>query len=137
MSDERSEFEVIYELAANGDADAFRFLVRWHLWCHAIDDHIDEARPQIEVVGVCQAAAEVFASPYFQRRSEVLVPVVMSVAEKYRMSVLYAKSLDGLRFSGNDMVLVVAAMQGGIALVRSVSDRLWPAVIRTQVTDTK
>jgi hypothetical protein len=38
-----------------------------------------------------------------------------------------------LRVAGNDVVLAVAYLRGGTQLVNTVSERLWPLVVETQL----
>lgn len=125
------ELREIYWLATLGRAEAYQFLCLWHEWCHQIDDLVD-GMPGC-VIDVCADAAVLFTNPFFVEQASRLLPVVAVVAEKYRTSLLDAPELDFLRFAGNDMVLSVAAICGGRALVRQVSDRLWPVVIQTQI----
>lgn len=118
-------------MASRGHCDAFQFLQMWHEWCHKIDDLIDGMPGS--VIDVCADAAVLFTNPFFVEQAAILLPVVAVAAEKFRTSVEEGPELDFLRFAGNDMVLTVAAICGGRSLVRQVSDRLWPVVIKTQI----
>lgn len=122
----------VYDMAACGDSDAYEFLRLWHLWVHAIDDHVDGEVGGKEVIGLCADAAVLFASPFFWEHREALGPMVTVISQKYRVSVEEPR-LDGLRFAGNDMVLLVASIKGGRRLVEMVSALLWPLVIETQL----
>ena len=123
----------LYALASNGQQDAYAFLLAWHGWCHAIDDHVDEAGRPADVVDLCADAAVLFSSAFYQRFAASLAPVVAVVAAKYRASLELSGILqDVLRVAGNDMVLAVAYLTGGQPTVRAVSRALWPIVEETQ-----
>lgn len=93
---------------------------------------MDRDPEALDVVQLCAAAADVFANGFFMAHADKLRPLVAVVAEKYRASVAWPRELDGLRFSGNDMVLMVASIQGGRDLVEMVGRQLWPLVRSTQ-----
>jgi hypothetical protein len=120
-------------MASAGQPDVFAWLWAFHGWCHAIDDFIDEPRHRHEAIDLCSAGVVLCSCPFYRRHAEVLGPVIGMVAEEYRASLSAAGVLaDVLRVAGNHVVLVVAYITGGQALVRQVSDALWPIVHRTQ-----
>lgn len=123
-----------YSVASGGHEAAYHFLLAWHGWCHAIDDHVDEGRPPEQAVDLCADAAVVFSSPFYSANVLALAPVVSVVAAKYRASLgCQGKLADALRIAGNDMVLAVAYLTGGAPAVRQVSAMLWPIVLASQL----
>lgn len=124
-----------YLAASSGNESAYAFLLAWHGWCHAIDDHVDNAGKPAEVVDLCADAAVLFSSRFYQTHAGSLAPVVSLVASKYRTSLTASGSLaDALRIAGNDMVIAVAYLTGGEPAVRRVSALLWPIVHESQLT---
>lgn len=132
MDSVEQRLSAVYDLAAAGDVDAYQFLVGWHEWVHAIDDHVDQDTASPDVVGLCVQAAALFGNPFWLAYAPQLSPLVAVIAEKYRQSVIHPAPLDALRFAGNDMVLMVASIRGGPSLVKLVSAKLWPIVLETQ-----
>lgn len=128
-----------YALASGGQAQAYVWLLAWHGWCHAIDDHVDENRPQAEIVEICAAGAVLFSSSFYRLHAEALGPLVAVIAEEYRASLTtgHSRLRDALRVAGNHMVLAVAYICGGGALIHQVSQQLWPIVVATQFTEEK
>jgi len=126
-----------YRLAAGSDPEALAWLIAFHGWCHAIDDHVDDpgSKPA-GVVDLCVAAVPIMSCGFYSRHASVLGPVIAGIAEQYRMSLRFDGEPigDALRIAGNQAVLVVAYLQGGIPLQRLVSERLWPLVKRTQLS---
>lgn len=126
--------DVIYANACLGCPEAFDWLGRWNRYCHAIDDIIDaEGRPPAaEVIGAFADAATLYAHPYFVRNAASLLPVVLLVTAEYRLSVQWERSpqdwqrrwADTLRFAGNHMVTVVAALCGGYSRAQEIAERL-------------
>lgn len=137
MSDFASRLVKVYRLAANGRPDAEAFLFAWHGWIHEIDDFVDEeGRRKEEVVDLCVHGSVLCSSEFWVRHCSVLAPVLGVIAEKWRSSLKAPGPLvDVLRLAGNDMVLLVAYITGGPALVRAVSERLWPLVAESQIDE--
>jgi hypothetical protein len=132
--DRAAQCQRIYATASCGQPEAFLFLMAWHGWCHAIDDHVDEGRDRVEVVDLCADAAVLFSCTFYQRHALALAPVVSVVAAKYRTSLTASPCLrDALRIAGNDMVLAVAYLTGGEPAVRRTSAILWGFVEATQL----
>ena len=123
-----------YAMASGGRPEAYAWLLAWHGWCHAIDDHVDESRPPAEVVDLCAQGAVLFSAEFYRVHAEALGPLVAVIAEEYRSSLAEANERlrDALRIAGNHMVLAVAYICGGGPLVRAVSQKLWPIVVATQ-----
>lgn len=137
MNDFATRLVTVYRLAANGRPEAEAFLLAWHGWIHEIDDYVDEEnRQKDEVVDLCVHGAVVCSSDFWIRHASVLAPVLCVIAQKWRDSLRQSGPLvDVLRLAGNDMVLLVAYITGGPALVRAVSERLWPLVKESQLNE--
>lgn len=133
----RDKLLKVYAMASGGREDAYCWLLCWHGWVHAIDDHIDEPnRPATEVIDLCADGAVLFSSPFYRQHAEALGPLIGAIAEEYRVSLTAPKPLaDVLRIAGNHAVLVVAYITGGRALVRLVSEALWPLVLVSQLEE--
>jgi hypothetical protein len=126
--------DAIYADATAGNPDALDWLIRWNRYCHAIDDLIDaDGRPPAaEVISTFVDAATLYAHPFFARHALQLLPVVMLVSAEYDLSVRWERSdadwqrrwADTLRFAGNQMVVVVAALCGGYPRAALVTERL-------------
>lgn len=124
----------VYSIASTGNAEAYQWLCAWHGWCHAIDDHVDEARSPRDVIGLCAQGAVIFSAPFYRRHAEALGPLVGVIAAQYEKSLEVRGVLaDALRIAGNQMVLMVAYLTGGTESVRRTSDALWPVVEATQL----
>lgn len=137
MSVDRPNVLHVYALASAGDQEAYAWLVAWHLWIHAIDDHVDEShRARAEVVDLCAQGVVLCSSGFYGRHAGALGPAIAVIAQKYRASLDEQGGglRDALRIAGNDMTLLVAYLRGGAALVRQVSDALWPIVERDQLS---
>lgn len=133
----RDQLLRVYALASGGQEQAYLWLLTWHGWCHAIDDHVDEPdHPASEIIDLCAEGVVLFSSGFYRRHAEALAPLIAAVAEKYRASLSARGTLgDALRIAGNDVVLAVAYLTGGRPLVRQVSDALWPLVQSTQLEE--
>lgn len=131
------EITETYAVASAGRDEAFAWLLAWHGWCHAIDDHVDENRPPAEVVGLCAQGAVLFSSGFYRTHAEALGPLVAVIAAEYEASLTEQNDRirDALRIAGNHMVLAVAYLCGGTRLVSTVSKRLWPLVAATQFAE--
>lgn len=131
------QLEQAYRIAANGDEEAFRFLVRWHEWCHRIDDFIDDEGPREAVVPIAAGGIVVFGSRFFQDHFESLSVVAAVVAEKYFGSLAERHPVmrDVLRLAGNDMVLAVASITGGFEALRTTREALVPIIVNTQLEE--
>lgn len=120
--------------AASAQPEAYLFLLAWHGWCHAIDDHVDNAGRPAEVVDLCADAAVIFSCSFYSAHASQLAPIVSVVAAKYRTSLTATGILqDALRIAGNDMVLAVAYLTGGEPAVRRTAELLFPLVAETQL----
>lgn len=138
MKSVRDQLLTVYALASGGSQDAYVWLLAWHGWCHAIDDHVDEpGRPASDVIDLCAEGAVLFSAGFYRAHAEALGPLIGVVAEEYRASLTAPRLLaDALRIAGNHVVLAVAYITGGRPLVRRVSESLWPIVQMTQLERT-
>lgn len=128
-----NDLEYIYEKAAGRDQQALQFLHAWNLYCHRIDDFLDEEkRSPEELVGILVDANVLYTLPFFRAHAMELYPVVSLITRTYGDSIWLSSSMDGwkkqagnvLRFVGNDMVKIVAQLTGGYDLAREVSGHL-------------
>lgn len=136
----RDELTEVYRIAAAGDPAAFQWLLAWHDWAHQIDDHVDDGdHPAREVVRLSQMGIVLMSCDWFARHAVVLGPVLAVVAEQYRESVrleqigVRSSLIDVLRLAGNQVVLVVAYLCGGLQTMEAVTARLWPIVEQCQL----
>ena len=103
----------------NGDNEAWEFCCHWINQCHFIDDIIDnpKTKPE-EVIKTIMAAGDLVLHPFFQKNKEKLYPLRVLIANAYTDSVLFERSKfpedkqigDILRFCGNEMLLMIAAI---------------------------
>lgn len=127
--------ETIYEVAASGDPDAFQWLLAWHGWCHNIDDHVDLERGPVGVVSIAAQACVLFSAPFYQRNAGALAPLVAVVAAQYKASLTEPddRLRDVLRLAGNQVVLAVAYLTGGLPAVERTNRVLWEWVLVSQL----
>jgi hypothetical protein len=137
MSDTRDQLLRVYAAASGGNPEAYAWLLAFHGWIHRIDDFVDEPNHYAaEVVDLCADGVVILSSPFYRRHAEALGPLLCVVAEEYRASLTATGVLAHvLRVAGNHVVLGVAYLTGGRALVRQVSEALWPIVHNTQLID--
>lgn len=121
----------IYIKAACGDYEAGNWLFRWNVYCNGIDDLIDgEERPTPDALLEQFAnAATLYTHAFFQRNSSTLLPLILSATLTYADSVEFERATedwkrkvaDVIRFTGNDIVVAVAAICGGLKHAREIS----------------
>lgn len=129
-----SQGDAIYETAASGDEQAYQWLRAYHHWVHMIDDHIDEAGPRAQVVDIGALACVLFSAPFYQRHVAALGPLIAVVAAQYKQSLasLNPRVVDALRVAGNQVVLAVAYITGGLPAVEQTAPALWKWVEECQ-----
>jgi hypothetical protein len=118
----------IHELTC-GNPGAADWLQKWHAYCHAVDDLIDEARGPESLLEVLAQAADLYAHPFWLANCIHLRPLVVAITNAYADSVAWEKSGDSperamadvLRFAGVEMYCMVAAICGGYAHMRKIS----------------
>jgi len=116
----------------NGNVSAADWLQKWHKYCHAIDDCIDEARGHEALLEILAEAAELYSHPFWLANWFNLRPIVIAVTNCYADSVAWEKSseaseramADVLRFAGMEMCCMVAAICGGYAHMRKFSPQI-------------
>ena len=125
--------EFCTEVCRNNPA-AMEFCNLWFIYCHAIDDLIDDQeRPSAErLIEVSVQANLVYSSSFYQAYLKSLQPVVLLIANAYADSVHWEKSSvtsqstisDVLRCCGNEMFFTVAMICGGWKHARNLSSRI-------------
>jgi hypothetical protein len=121
----------LYDHVCCGNPEALRFLFNWNLFCHGIDDIIDDTKrtdPE-EVIAAFAQANIVYSLPFYQANAARLQTTIMLVTNAYADSVAWEKSpnkghqsmADVLRFAGNEMVFAVALICGGYRHMRAIS----------------
>jgi hypothetical protein len=121
-----------YREVANGDENAFAWLIAWHCYCHRIDDYIDEHKQDPEeLLTILSNANTLFSMPFYQLHCQRISGVVQHVTNAYADSLHWEKS-EGwkgqwgnvLRLCGIDMLMAVATICGGYEHCRKVSLQL-------------
>lgn len=111
-----------FSMAANGNRMAEHFLVKWHEYCHAVDDVIDEKRWSAEPLLRCFLLChEICAHPFYRLHAGYLHPVVVSATNYYAIANDWEKSdepwrrrwADVFRHAGVEMVTMVSVICGG------------------------
>ena len=117
------------ERAGRGNPEAIDFIWRWSLYCHAIDDIIDEpTTPEFRLQTFVQAL-EVYTHSYFRKHEAQLKPLVYLVTNQYADSVAWEHHAEDwkrgysewARHAGAELVLAVAAIEGGYPHMRAIS----------------
>lgn len=121
--------------AANGDAAALDWLVKFHVYAHALDDLVDEDRAWPRVVALPGLLRDVVQHPFYIRHAAALSLMMELVEAHYVASVGWgqvpnaipggAQLSDVLRCCGNLMVSAVAIITGGRVLAQKVTAPLW------------
>ncbi len=125
-------FESIYRRAANGNAEAFNWLISWSIYVHGIDDLIDEPNSDYERFLAALALGNcLYSNQFYQRNVVALWSVVRLVTNNYADSLIMVDAAepwkkqwgDALRFAGNEMAVAVAGLPecGGYSNMRKVS----------------
>ena len=112
-----------------GNEAAADFLMRWHGYCHRIDDVVDEGYDAEKFIACLAHAIEVYAHPFFAANAQALRLVAGTITNAYADSVAWEKDpagwrfkmADALRFAGVEMTMAVALRCGGFEHVRRVS----------------
>lgn len=120
--------EELHELiirAANGNQEAFEFIVLWHDVCHGIDDVVDEKTLNSEKkIDSFNSIFRLCEHPFYKKYSQTLYPIIVLTSNAYADSTMtnmpeYQK--DTLRFFGNELVFLTAFICGGYKLMRELS----------------
>ena len=120
------DVEKLYMEASNGNDEAFKFLIGFNNYCHGIDDIVDgEVKDSEGIVAIFFTAAVIFHNNYWIKNSKHLLPVLILITNDYVDSNNEKEKLrDMLRFCGNNMIKIVAFIEGGYELMRQVSPKL-------------
>lgn len=125
--------------AAHGNSRAHGWLQYLVLWVHAFDDFLDEPnRPRSEVIGLCANLIMLTTHEFYQQHALTLGPLMGVVAAQYEASLnldLPVTLREGLRLAGNQVILAVALLTGGPALLEEVNNKLWPLVVQSQLSE--
>ena len=121
--------------AANGDAAALDWLIKFNLYAHALDDLVDEDMGVVDLVALPGLLRDVVQHPFYLRHAAALSLMMELVEAHYIASVGWgqvpnaipggAQLSDVLRCCGNLMVSAVAIITGGRTLAAKVTPRLW------------
>jgi len=123
-----------------GDPEAAQWLQVGRVYCHAIDDLIDEDIPnshrirgaeRVCVIGAL--ALEVYTHPFFIKHSAALKQAMLTCTNTYADSVRWEHSpvtwqmqyADWARHAWIQVVLTVAGLCGGYTHMRALSEELW------------
>lgn len=111
--------------------DAIEFLCRYHNYCHAIDDIIDEHITDPEVIlAAFMLAADVYNCDFYLANRHWLLPMISHVTNTYADSVVMERSTevswhktfaDAIRNCANDMAVQVVVHCRGWAVGRKLS----------------
>lgn len=112
-----------------GNEAAADFLMKWHGYCHRIDDVVDEGYSPEKFLACLAHAIEVYAHPFFAAHAQALRLVAGTITNAYADSVAWEqdpagwrfKVADVLRFAGVEMTMAVALRCGGFEHLRRVS----------------
>lgn len=126
----QEELERLYQEIANGDEEAFRFVIAWQLYCHGIDDIVDGDEKSSEgIVAVFFTSCELYNSNFWLRHGRELHILVPVITNDYADSNSQNKKItkeqkDFLRSTGNNMLLAVSYITGGYPLMRKLSPKI-------------
>lgn len=122
--------ELAYQQASDGNVDALNFLRLFHAYAHRIDDFLDkkETDPH-KLLSILADANILYSLPFYTAHAHQLWPVVAGITNAFADSIAWSKDrekwksdwADILRFSGNEIVLAVALIEGGFELMRQIS----------------
>lgn len=115
------------------DADALAWVLAITKYFHDIDDIIDKDNTSpIHLLRTFEFAAIIYSSPFYQRNIGYLYPLVKMVSNTYMDSVLLEKQpeawkravADGLRQTGNELILACIEVLHGFDIRREASMKL-------------
>lgn len=122
----------LYAQASNGNEEACKFLIAFHVWCHEIDDLVDGECGAEGIIRVAMHSASLFTMPFYQQFGATLLPHIAAIANLYADSVAWEKDeaewkrrlADVWRSAGNEMIFAVAFICGGFDHMRKFSAAL-------------
>lgn len=124
LSKETTEIlQELYRTIANGNEDAYRFVVGWQAHSHSVDDIIDgEAKSPEQIIASFFSLTVIHQSNYWIKNREYLYITVALVTSDYADSnIKDMPQADFLRSTGNNLLKAVAFLEGGYSLLRKVS----------------
>jgi hypothetical protein len=110
--------------------DALAWICAYGIYCHAIDDIIDGDKTDSEhVLKTFELAAVIYMNDFCRQYAHILYPLVIMASNTYRDSVILEKAeeewkrkvADALRQTGNEVVLAVIEIAGGVEARREAS----------------
>ena len=112
--------------------EAIDFTMKWHGYCHAIDDIVDEDINAETKIAAFIRAAEVYNHPFYIKNRDSLRLLIYQITNLYADSVRWEKSedlqeknfSDWSRHAGAEMLLAIACLVGGYEHMRSVSQEV-------------
>lgn len=129
MTELDKAFENLYSDHPDG-REAESFLKHYNMYCHVIDDLIDEDGKNPEyILGMLHLALQIYSSNFYRKYQDVLYPVINIIHNTYADSVIMEHSgeqwqkecADVLRSVGQEMALVVIQILGGYKARRNLS----------------
>lgn len=117
-----------------GNGQAIHFCSLWFLYCHRIDDLIDNRTgvTNDEILEMLLCAAAIYNCDFYIANRQMLYPIVLMVTNQFADSVAWEndsvehrrKMADVLRCCGNEMFFAVAMLVGGWGHVRIWSPKI-------------
>lgn len=126
-------YERLLQEASGDNPEAFRFLIAWSNYCHAVDDIIDsDIRDSEGILNVFVMAQEIYGSNFYLSNFDRLFHSIRVVTSSYADSVSMARSTELwqreeaniIRSCGNDIILLVASITGGYGVMRKIAFQL-------------
>lgn len=134
------EMEKLYLDHPDG-REAESFLKHYNLYCHAIDDLIDEKITDSEnVLSVFHLGLNIYSSNFYRKYQDILYPIINLIHNTYADSCAMEVSqeqwqkecADVLRSIGQEMCLVIIQILGGYKARRRLSIIVREYSYRTQ-----
>lgn len=125
----KDELQELCIKIANGNQEAFEFIILWNGLCHSIDDVVDCSGKNPEfIIKSFMSVFSLCEHPFYKKYSASLYSVIVLTANAFadsndeRLIILQIK--DTLRFYGNEMLMWIAFITGGHQLMREISWKL-------------
>lgn len=111
------------------DVYAYNFALSYLLFCHAVDDIIDEPKASAEhIIKTWDLATIVFTNPFYIKHYTTLSPLIRASCNFYADSVEFEKHNDWrkncadiLRHSGNMVIVATVELVAGYDAKRFIS----------------
>jgi hypothetical protein len=115
------ELEQIYLDHPDG-REAQAFIAHFSVYCHSIDDIIDEkdTTPSL-VVGTCHLALKLFSSEFYRKNQATLYPIINQIYHTYQDSIVFENAeeawkknvADIIKSCQQELTLVIVELLGG------------------------